>query len=514
MARLNSQAVEYCLLIFASVVLFSFALVNRHVKFTHWTHGRPHPLLRLQSTASPQKSPESNFFSAIPQKNTTSSSDGIPAIHQLDRDAGPLPPGAYRSADIDDGQDVIAPCLIAVGIQPTSNANDGKDVWREGVKNSQKLIDAGFNAFRVNNCYERHKKIKGYDGNKRRKSPSSIAWETVQQRTLRTEIRHESETNFYQTLRQNTPSSVLRSCHFMVNLEIPSILSVDMPGVDKDMSAVPFGNGWMVRESVSNALLRTKGECLDSVILEYRENSPYHLDVLDTLFEMKRDGLVQSISTKNFPPSLLRSALGCGFNVHSNDVLGNLMNTNNLQPKSELGVLCNDHGFSRLVSAPLGRGLFTNQYCQFQEWGQLSASSKKMFNTLFDSCCKMHTGPGFDSEQKWKRYRTIMDTLESAAFKYQVSVESIALRWLLQLNHGDSISVGTHLGMDFIEDQGGQQYSRYRDLRQVFTFSLEEDDMERLCRVSGFTSDRHLQSGQSGMGADHEIDFTNKALWV
>lgn len=507
MARFTSTTVQYCLLILASLVLFSFALVTSHVKFTHRTQGRPYSILPLQSAANPEKSPESNFFTAIPHKNTTSYDD-IPAIPHLDRDAGPLPPGAYRTTDIDHGQDITTPCLIGIGIQPTSNAKDGKEVSGEGVKNCQKLIDSGFNAFRVNNCYERHKNIKIYDGNKRIKSPDSIAWENMKLRTLRTEIRHEAETNFYQTLRQSTPSSVLRSCHFMVNLEVPSILPVktDMPGVGEDMTPVPFGNGWMVRESVSNALLRTKGENLNSVILEYREKSDYHIDVLDTLFGMKREGLIQSISTRNFPPSLLRTALGCGFNVDSNDIIGNLMNVNNLQPKSEQGLLCNDHEISRLVSAPLGRGLFTNQHCQYQEWGQLPEPSKKMFSTLFASCCKMDTGAESSSVQKWKRYRTIMDVLEHMAFKYQVSVESISLRWLLQLNDGDSISVGSHPGMDFIEEQGGQQYSRYRDLRQVFTFSLEEDDMEQMCRVSSFTTDPRMEG-------DHEIDFTNKALW-
>lgn len=226
---------------------------------------------------------------------------------------------------------------------------------------------------------------------------------------------------------------------------------------------------------------------------------------------MKREGLIHSISTKNFPPSMVQSALACGFNVYSNEVCGNMMNTNNLQSDGDMGVLCKEHDCSRLVSAPLGGGLFTNQYCQYQDWAQLSSSRKKMFNTLFDSCCKMPAGAELDSVQKWKRYRNIMDALVDIAFKYQASVESIALRWLLQLIDGDSISVGTQLGMDFVEEQGGEPYSRHRNFRQVFTFSLDEDDMERLCKVSGFTSERHLLSG---MTDDHEINFTNRALWI
>jgi hypothetical protein len=178
------------------------------------------------------------------------------------------------------------------------------------------------------------------------------------------------------------------------------------------------------------------------------------------------------------------------------------MNTNNLNADGDLGV-------SRLVSAPLGGGLFTNQYYQFQEWEQLSPSSEKKFNLLLDSCCKMQTRTELDRLQNWKKYRSIVDILIGLSFKYQVSVESIALRWLLQLNGDNNISVGTFMGMDLREEQGCKPYSRQRDLRQVFTFSLEEYDMEQLCQVSDFVTDR-----RSGKTVDNEIDFTNRRLWM
>jgi len=92
----------------------------------------------------------------------------------------------------------------------------------------------------------------------------------MQQLTISTEYRHQVEAEFYRKLRQDTPSSVLRSCHFMVNLELPLALSgiALIPGMENEIAQAPFGNGWMLRESVSSALLRTKSEHLDSVVLE------------------------------------------------------------------------------------------------------------------------------------------------------------------------------------------------------------------------------------------------------
>lgn len=236
-----------------------------------------------------------------------------------------------------------------------------------------------------------------------------------------------------------------------------------------------------------------------------RENSPYHLDVLSILSEMQYEGVIQSISTQNFPPSLIRSARSCGFNIRSNTICGNLMNTNNLQSPDQIGC-------SNLISAPLAGGLFTNNYSQFREWAQMPVSGRKVFRTLMQTCCDVYVGAEFGGTEDWKRYRKISDTLLDMSVKYQVSLESIALRWLLQLNHGDSICVATQMGMDFVEEQGGKPYSRHRNLREVFTFSIDEADMQQLNQVSGSKFERNLQRIEQD--SNQEIDFTNKALWI
>jgi diketogulonate reductase-like aldo/keto reductase len=472
-------------------------------------------------------SPETNFWTARTQNNTSClSSDSIPAILRLDRETGPLPPGAYHKSTIDE-REVTAPCLITIGITPPTQTDDaGEDVWREGVRNCQTLIDSGFNTFRVNNCHFIRNKMN--KGDNRKRSPVSAALDSMQQLATNTENRHQSEAKFYQKLRQNTPSSVLRSCHFMVNLEMPLALSglAQLPGMENEITQAPFGNGWMLKESVSSALLRTKRECLDSVVLECEfsiniitmkmfmlyvvgltimqnkstdsEKSPFHIDALDTLFELKREGLIRSISTKNFPQSLLLEASECGFKAYSNDVHCNLLNTNNL--------LCNTPSeVPRLISAPLGGGLFTNRYSQFQEWTQLSPARKNKVSDLLECCCTTFARSEMESTLKWKTYRTIFDTLVDMSYKYQVSVESIALRWLLQLNNSDSVCVGTRLGMDLVEDQGGKAYSRHRDFRQVFTFSLEGNDVDEL-QLAAFVTERRA--------ADPDFDWSDRRLFI
>eukprot|EP00970_Alexandrium_tamarense_P019378 scaffold13967_cov200-Alexandrium_tamarense.AAC.3 len=283
----EASNIWWMFMLLTSTATCSSAFVCNSIQSDPRKHSNVHREAALFAKASPtssdewpsifmedrNKSPESSFWNVIPDTSSaSSSSSSLPAIHQLDHETGILPPGAYRTINNDDGRDTLTQSLISVGIVPPSNRNDGKNIWKEGVKNCQNLIDSGFNTFRVNDGYGGHQLESSTHGGKRgSKSPSSIAMEQKRKTTSRTERRHESEAQFYQTLRHNTPFSVLQSCHFMVNMEIPSVLSEVDPLFKKnsrESSAVQFGNGWMVRESVSNALLRVKGECLDTVVLE------------------------------------------------------------------------------------------------------------------------------------------------------------------------------------------------------------------------------------------------------
>jgi hypothetical protein len=248
------------------LLLSCSALVSHHLFRVNRVHRRLRHLLHGDSSS--QVSRETNFWIASSQNNTFSSSKNIPAVSRLDRETGPLPPGAYLNSIRAESRGTTASCLITVGIRPPSYSDAGEDAWKEGVRNCQQLIDSGFNTFRINNSHEMWEGKKKQSN--RKYSPSYDALERMQQLTVNTENRHQAEEQFYRKLRQNTPASVLRTCHFMVNLEMPLVLSGVMliPGMENEIEQASFGNGWMVRESVSKALLRTKKESLDSVVLE------------------------------------------------------------------------------------------------------------------------------------------------------------------------------------------------------------------------------------------------------
>lgn len=227
---------------------------------------------------------------------------------------------------------------------------------------------------------------------------------------------------------------------------------------------------------------------------------------------MKLEGKIKSISTRNFPSFVLQSAVECGFNIYGNEYDGSLLNTSNVQTNTDSEITASRKQGKQLITAPLGGGLLTHQFATKEDIRQLTSHQQK----LFDECCNQ---PG-DTAQNWQQYRSVMDTLLDMSIKYQVSNESVALRWLLQLDpNNNMISVGSKLGMDLVEEKGGAPYMRDRDFRQVFSFSLDDEDVDLLCvlcEVSGFFNDSSssLTSSQDGSQRKDYIDFNNKSLWL
>lgn len=244
-----------------------------------WT--RFHATTSIIDANETSKSAESNFWRTVPTSpSPENGTSKLPAIAGIDRETGPLPPGAYKQIG---EKDSITSCLIGIGIRSQVNSDDGNEIWEEASKNCQKLIDSGFNTFIMNNPAADDLKSTSLSKKKtiRRdeidKAMIALEKRRKQNLVLKTKIRHESEEHFYKVLHQNTPKSVLRSCNFMFNLEVPAVLSTEQTkysgSEEEQATTMSFGNGWMVRESVGNALKRVKMETLGSVVLECKSST-------------------------------------------------------------------------------------------------------------------------------------------------------------------------------------------------------------------------------------------------
>jgi aryl-alcohol dehydrogenase-like predicted oxidoreductase len=99
------------------------------------------------------------------------------------------------------------------------------------------------------------------------------------------------------------------------------VVPLHIPGPD----AVGTVTASSIRNTVLASLGRTGGDCIDTIQLLPNPQSPYALDVLDCVQDMKREGFVLSVAGKYLDWRLVKEAHQCGFSIDSNQVDCNLL---------------------------------------------------------------------------------------------------------------------------------------------------------------------------------------------
>jgi aryl-alcohol dehydrogenase-like predicted oxidoreductase len=233
---------------------------------------------------------------------------------------------------------------------------------------------------------------------------------------------------------------------------------------------------------------------------------------MDYLVDMQREGLIRSISGKNFPTTIMRSLEGCGYHLDSHRRNFHIISPDNNLKDYQLAA--SDLGTPNVFSSPLAGGLLTNQF-DSRSFPPLSNEVGDVRHKLFTKTLKhwatslkeQREGRGEDPISypfAWARYQqSLLPTLRHIALKYRVSVASVALRWLLQTKH----TGGTVVGFDMVKyaDEVNGCTSRIQSLRNTFRFELDEEDLESIDSISGRIDRDDLYE---------EVNLKNPKLWL
>lgn len=246
------------------------------------------------------------------------------------------------------------------------------------------------------------------------------------------------------------------------------------------------------------------------------DGSPYHMDMMDYLVDLQRDGLIKSISGANFPPSFVRSIHNAGFRFDVVQTNVNLLDPNLYDTKSQL--LCSDLDIPMTLSNPLAGGLLTSKW-QGLRYPPLSqemapGQHKHMTEMLRKwGNNRQIQSEDFNEFSSWEKYqKELLPVLEHIALYHGVSMAAVALRWSLQLDHVGSTVVRCNM-MREMDDRPRSLSTRLKQLRDVFRFELSKEDMDRLWDVSG------VDKSVDRNGEDDEEDelrsmMKNRSLWL
>lgn len=338
---------------------------------------------------------------------------------------GRLPPPCYRVLGNVAFQPVPT-CMVSVAVDLLSDNTEDTLKPDVIVQRMHRLIDSGLTTFQLKGIPE---------------------WGQAQ---------------VYGRLRRETPLSVLRSCHLVVPIQCPEKST---------------GN---VREVVMGILARTGSDAIDTIQLKYNPTSPYHLDVLDILAELQREGLIRSIAGRHIPASFLRTAHNYGFHLDSNQIKMNLMDPVSFYT-TELLFACKDTDTPIIAEGVLAGGLLTNRHLgqlgQPRPW-ELTPQERNAFQGSSKDWVTQHAS---SETSIWNTYQEhVMRVLGYISLKHRVSVATIALRWALQQEFVTSVVPSCKLHGD-----DDRPFDRPLNLRKVFSFELDEEDLVKLWDMSG-----------------------------
>ena len=228
---------------------------------------------------------------------------------------------------------------------------------------------------------------------------------------------------------------------------------------------------------------------------------------------MQEEGFIRSISGVGLPPSLLSEAERCNFHVDTNQIQSNLLDP---QVYLEYAHQCSEINTRMLCASPLAGGLLTDQYLQCERrpyQSLLSSSEMRNVEQVLPVWARRRSMSNSSSGDIWGQFHgEMLKTIGDIAYKHQVSAASVALRWSLHLDNLGSVIVGSSVG---VKDEDERPFTRPRALREVFTFELDDEDMQRLWDVTGCNRLSGDVAGEDEFGGDGFVpDVSNRKLWL
>ena len=241
---------------------------------------------------------------------------------------------------------------------------------------------------------------------------------------------------------------------------------------------------------------------------------------MDYLVDLQRDGLIKSISGRNFPSAALKSLYGCGFHLDSHQLDCNLLIRDPLSYEHRMAA--QDLNLPHLFANPLCGGLLSRRF------------EDRMFPPLVSEVGRARSIQFRNSLQKWAKIKQHEDETPSVhefltwnhfqkhalppirdiASKYDVSTASVALRWVLQQN----MCQGTVVGSKLVGDPDNKEEClsrRLKSFRDVFRFELDEEDLDILWKIAD-TDEVSFRNNETPNLYDDNLGkiMENKKLWL
>ncbi len=210
-----------------------------------------------------------------------------------------------------------------------------------------------------------------------------------------------------------------------------------------------------IETALSNSLRRLKTDYIDVYQIHYRDNKVPMLDVVEVLERVKQQGKIRSYGLSNISRTDRLELTAAG------NVFCSFQNEYSLAKRSleaDILELCNDFSMTPMTWGSLGQGILTGKYNETSRFAHNDRRSRKTY-------------VNFHGNQLFFNMK-IVDRLRELARNKQVTIPSVAIRWILNQIPDSVVIVGLKKPEQLIDNL------------DAFSLSLSTEEMDSLNVIS------------------------------
>lgn len=205
----------------------------------------------------------------------------------------------------------------------------------------------------------------------------------------------------------------------------------------------------------------------------YRDTA--YLDALKYLAELQADGKIRHLALTNFDTEHLQMITEGGIRIITNQVQYSLIDT---RPEVKMVGYCQQKNIQLLTYGTLCGGLLSEKYLNQPEptRAALDTASLRKYKQMID----VWGG--------WGLFQDLLHALKHIADKHGVTVDNVAVRYILDKPAVAGVIAGARLGLR----------EHFADNARVFSFALADDDLAQIHAVTSQARDVFAAIGDCG----------------
>ncbi len=231
-----------------------------------------------------------------------------------------------------------------------------------------------------------------------------------------------------------------------------------------------------VEQALSVSRRRMASQILDMVQFhwwDYRDAA--YLEALEHLAALRDQRWMRHLGLTNFDTEHIQIITERGIRIVSNQIQYSIIDR---RPEVRMIEFCRAHNISLLTYGTVCGGLLSERYMDVPEPGyaSLNTASLRKYKHMIDQW------------GGWELFQHLLRTLKLIADKHGVTIPNVAVRYILDKPAVAGVIIGTRLG---ISDNRIENAN-------VFSFALDEDDLDAIHAVSAQSRDLYNMIGDCG----------------